>query len=107
MAARVLQLGVQQADAEALEEGAAVLRAGGLVAFPTETVYGVGARADCAGSVGRLRELKSRDSSKPFTYHVGSALAAAELELQHGRQREIHEAVHAQRRRRATRPPAR
>jgi L-threonylcarbamoyladenylate synthase len=49
----------------------AVLRAGGLVGFPTETVYGVGARADSADAVARLRDVKSRADTKPFSVHVG------------------------------------
>lgn len=42
------------------------------MAFPTETVYGLGARADHAGAMKRLREVKSREPSKAFTVHISS-----------------------------------
>lgn len=45
--------------------------AGGLVAFPTETVYGVGARVDLPDAVARLRRAKQRQDDKPFTVHIG------------------------------------
>jgi protein-tyrosine phosphatase len=48
-----------------------VLAGGGLVVFPTETVYGVAARADRREALERLREVKGRPASKPFTVHVG------------------------------------
>jgi len=57
---------------QVLHYAADLLRAGKLVAFPTETVYGVGARADRAAAVQALRVVKGRQESKPFTLHVGS-----------------------------------
>ncbi|MCP4590399.1 MAG: threonylcarbamoyl-AMP synthase [bacterium] len=47
-----------------------VLAKGGVVAFPTETVYGVGARADRPDAVARLRRLKGRTDGRPFTVHI-------------------------------------
>lgn len=58
--------------ADAASSGAQVLAGGGLVVFPTETVYGVGARADLPHALARLRALKGREGGKPFTVHVGS-----------------------------------
>jgi len=63
----------------AIRHAADVLNAGGLVAFPTETVYGVGARADSAAGMKRLREIKSREESKAFTVHLGSREEASEF----------------------------
>jgi L-threonylcarbamoyladenylate synthase len=51
---------------------AAVLRAGGLVAFPTETVYGLGADASSTGAVGRIFVAKGRPSNHPLIVHLGS-----------------------------------
>ncbi len=48
-----------------------VLEDGGLLSFPTETVYAVAARADSTDAVARLRTLKSRESGQAFTVHVG------------------------------------
>jgi L-threonylcarbamoyladenylate synthase len=53
------------------------LRRGGLVAFPTETVYGLGADAANAGAIARLYQAKGRPAFNPLIAHVGD-LAAAE-----------------------------
>ncbi len=54
------------------KEAAECLACGGIVAFPTETVYGLGANAAMPSAVGRLRELKKRREDKPFTLHITS-----------------------------------
>ncbi|OQB79542.1 MAG: Threonylcarbamoyl-AMP synthase [Planctomycetes bacterium ADurb.Bin126] len=56
--------------ASAAREGAQALRAGQLVGFATETVYGIAAVASDATAMERLRELKSRPS-RPFSVHLG------------------------------------
>jgi L-threonylcarbamoyladenylate synthase len=53
----------------------AVLRAGGLVAFPTETVYGLGADAANPDAVRRVYRVKGRPAGHPLIVHVGSAAA--------------------------------
>ena len=58
--------------AELLEDAADVLRRGGLVAFPTETVYGVGIIAGHPEAHARLVELKQRPPEKPFSIHLAS-----------------------------------
>jgi L-threonylcarbamoyladenylate synthase len=63
----------------AAEPAARVLRAGGLVAFPTETVYGLGADATNADAVARLYEAKGRPSFNPLIAHVIDAAAARAL----------------------------
>jgi L-threonylcarbamoyladenylate synthase len=55
---------------EAIEEAAAVLRGGGLVAFPTETVYGLGADAFNPRAVARVFEAKARPSFDPLIVHL-------------------------------------
>jgi L-threonylcarbamoyladenylate synthase len=67
------------ADAPAIERAAELLRAGGLVAFPTETVYGLGARADDASAVRRIYEAKGRPANNPSIVHVVDADAAFAL----------------------------
>lgn len=62
---------------EAARRGAAVLARGGLVVFPTETVYGLAARADQLDGVRRLRALKTREADKAFTVHLGDREDAA------------------------------
>ncbi len=56
-----------------INEAAALLRAGGLVAFPTETVYGLGAHALDPRAVRGIFEAKQRPSDDPLIVHVGHA----------------------------------
>jgi L-threonylcarbamoyladenylate synthase len=53
-------------------DAAAVLMAGGLVAFPTETVYGLGADACNAAAVARIYSVKGRPADHPLIVHVAS-----------------------------------
>ncbi|WP_166243491.1 L-threonylcarbamoyladenylate synthase [Paenibacillus turpanensis] len=69
----------------ALEEAADILRAGGVVAFPTETVYGLGADATNTKAVERVFEAKGRPSDNPLIVHVASIRQAEELAV------ELHE----------------
>ncbi|TMH87377.1 MAG: threonylcarbamoyl-AMP synthase [Betaproteobacteria bacterium] len=55
-----------------IRKAAEILRAGGLVAFPTETVYGLGADASNAGAVARLYATKRRPADHPVIVHFGS-----------------------------------
>jgi L-threonylcarbamoyladenylate synthase len=68
-----------QADAKAIAEAARILRAGGLVAFPTETVYGLGADATNGAAVARLYAAKGRPRFNPLIVHVADRAAAARL----------------------------
>jgi L-threonylcarbamoyladenylate synthase len=61
---------VTSPDAPAVHEAAKVLRAGGLVAFPTETVYGLGANALDAEAVARIFSAKERPASDPVIVHL-------------------------------------
>lgn len=57
-------------DAAVIERAAALLRSGGLVAFPTETVYGIGVDLSNPKAVARLVEVKGRAPDKPITVHI-------------------------------------
>jgi L-threonylcarbamoyladenylate synthase len=61
---------VLAADASAIAKAAQVLRAGGLVAFPTETVYGLGADAADGEAVARLYAAKGRPAFNPLIAHI-------------------------------------
>lgn len=69
MSARVLPAH----EPAAIGEAAAVLRRGGLVAFPTETVYGLGADAFNPRAVARVFEVKARPSFDPLIVHLADA----------------------------------
>jgi len=64
---------------ELIGRAAEIMRQGGIVAFPTETVYGIGACVTNSAAVSRLREIKQRPSGKAFTVHLGSREAATAL----------------------------
>ncbi|NEA47241.1 L-threonylcarbamoyladenylate synthase [Streptomyces sp. SID10815] len=56
-----------------IEKAAGVLRAGGLVALPTETVYGLGADAENPVAVSRIFQVKGRPPNHPLIVHLGGA----------------------------------
>ena len=70
---------VLHADDAAIAEAARALMAGGLVAFPTETVYGLGADATNGEAVARLYAAKGRPSFNPLIAHVLDLAAARAL----------------------------
>ena len=79
MTARILRVHSAHPDIHVLEEAGAILRAGGLVAFPTETVYGLGADALSADAVGRIYDAKGRPGDNPLIVHVDSLPAASKV----------------------------
>lgn len=68
---------VRTADTDAIEEAGRLIRSGALVAFPTETVYGLGADATNGRAVAAIFEAKGRPRFNPLIVHVPD-LAAAE-----------------------------
>jgi L-threonylcarbamoyladenylate synthase len=70
---------VAGADRTAARMGARILAGGGLVAFPTETVYGLGADAENGEAVARLYAAKGRPRFNPLICHVLDAAAARAL----------------------------
>jgi L-threonylcarbamoyladenylate synthase len=67
---------IATADATTLADAARILRAGGLVAFPTETVYGLGADATDDKAVARIFAAKGRPTFNPLIVHVADRAAA-------------------------------
>ncbi|MBK6693019.1 MAG: threonylcarbamoyl-AMP synthase [Myxococcales bacterium] len=76
---RVIRVDPEAPDASVIEEAAAILRAGGLVAMPTETVYGLAARALDARALAKIFEAKGRPATHPLIAHVADARGAAAL----------------------------
>lgn len=70
METRVVKFDTGNIDQAQIKEAAAIVDQGGLVAFPTETVYGIACRAKY-DSLARLDELKGRPAEKHFTLHIG------------------------------------
>ncbi len=67
---RTLVVDPNEPDPAAIDEAARVLREGGLVAFATETVYGLGADATNPAAVARIFEAKGRPAYNPLIVHV-------------------------------------
>lgn len=62
-----------------INEAAEIIRSGGLVAFPTETVYGLGANALDPAAVQKIFEMKGRPETSPLIVHVASVEMAREI----------------------------
>jgi L-threonylcarbamoyladenylate synthase len=62
---------ILKADENSLKKAALIIREGGLVAFPTETVYGLGACAFNPTAVARIFEVKQRPRFDPIIVHIG------------------------------------
>ncbi len=74
-----LKTRILPADADSIARAAACLAQGGLVAFPTETVYGLGADATNPDAIARLYEAKGRPLFNPLIATVGSLAAARRI----------------------------
>jgi len=70
---------IKQADRDAIQQAADIIRRGGLVAFPTETVYGLGCNALDAAACGAVYAAKGRPSDNPLIWHIAEAGLLAEL----------------------------
>src|SRR5947207_5296477 len=66
------------ATANQIKEAAAILRSGGLVAFPTETVYGLGADADNEAAVRKIFAAKGRPADHPVIVHLAEMMQMVE-----------------------------
>ena len=71
-----LRLSTREND---LRKAGEIIRAGGLVAFPTETVYGLGANALDAEAVASVYKAKGRPSDNPMIVHISDATDLYEL----------------------------
>jgi len=76
MQTTVLAIDSPENFAAAVGAAAEVLRAGGIAALPTETVYGLAANALDAGAVGKIYEAKGRPASNPIIVHAASLAMA-------------------------------
>lgn len=79
-------------DAAGLAAAVAQLRDGGLVALPTETVYGLAARADSASAVAAIYRAKGRPDFNPLIVHVADLDQAGTIAMIDGRARRLADA---------------
>ncbi len=71
MDTRIIKISDQSSREYALKVAIELLAKGNIIGMPTETVYGVAARADLDSGWAALTEIKQRPANKPFTVHVG------------------------------------
>ncbi|MDO8525115.1 MAG: L-threonylcarbamoyladenylate synthase, partial [Candidatus Omnitrophota bacterium] len=69
----VLKVNPKRPDKGSIKRAAEILRSGGLVGFPTETVYGLGVNLLNKEAIKKLYKVKARPKAKPFTAHIDSA----------------------------------
>ena len=72
MNTKIFEMSPEVIDASAIAEAAEILRSGGLVAFPTETVYGLGGNATDASAATKIYAAKGRPSDNPLIVHIAS-----------------------------------
>jgi L-threonylcarbamoyladenylate synthase len=66
----IIELDAQHPDPTLIQRAASIIRSGGLVAFPTETVYGLGADALNPSAIRRIFEAKGRPADNPLIVHI-------------------------------------
>ncbi|WP_316176811.1 MULTISPECIES: L-threonylcarbamoyladenylate synthase [unclassified Bradyrhizobium] len=76
---QAIETRILPADAAGIAQAAATFARGGLVAFPTETVYGLGADAANAAAIARLYQAKGRPAFNPLIAHVADIAAAQRI----------------------------
>lgn len=79
METKIIKLDINNVDMDKLRYAAGVIRDGGLVAFPTETVYGLGANGLDGSAVEKIYLAKGRPSDNPLILHVAAMKAAEPL----------------------------
>lgn len=79
---RVLGVNPYSPEAEVIEAAADVIKASGLVAFPTETVYGLGGSARDAEAIRRIYSAKGRPANNPLIVHISGASQLEEVAVE-------------------------
>ena len=79
MKTEIEKLNLEAIDDKIIAKAAAIIRDGGLVAFPTETVYGLGADAMQASAAKKIYEAKGRPSDNPLIVHIADVSALRNL----------------------------
>lgn len=79
METKIITINAAAPDAAQLQEAGTIIRNGGLVAFPTETVYGLGGNALDAEAAAKIYEAKGRPSDNPLIAHIASEAQLHEI----------------------------
>ncbi len=76
---RIINIDGVNPDSEKIKEAAQVIRKGGIVAVPTDTVYGLAADSTNRRAIDRLYEIKNRSKDKPFSLLIADTLMLGKL----------------------------
>ena len=79
MGTEIIRVDIQKPDKGILKKAAGIIKKGGLVAFPTETVYGLAADYVNKKAIEKLYKIKKRPKTKPFTIHISVPEATDKL----------------------------
>ena len=79
MDTKIRKLSYDGIDRKVIEEAGQILKSGGLVAFPTETVYGLGGDALNPASCGKIYAAKGRPSDNPLIVHIAERSALTQI----------------------------
>ncbi len=74
-----MQTEIKLPSLSSYQEAKKLIQSGELVAFPTETIYGLGADALNSEAVAKIFEVKGRPSSNPLIVHIGEKCQISEL----------------------------
>ena len=79
METKVVRMDLEHMDVEAIQEAGEILKAGGLVAFPTETVYGLGGNALDEEAAEKIYQAKGRPCDNPLIIHIAEFSALGKI----------------------------
>ncbi len=79
METKIIKISNENPDRELLKQAAQIIKEGGLVAFPTETVYGLGGNALDPDASARIYEAKGRPSDNPLIVHIANLAVLSEI----------------------------
>jgi L-threonylcarbamoyladenylate synthase len=68
----IIKINPEHPEPDRIDEAVAILKSGGVIAFPTETFYGLGADARNEAAIGKIFEIKGRDFKNPILVVIGN-----------------------------------
>ncbi len=76
---KIFSIDPEKPDLRIIQKATSILKSGGLVIFPTESVYGIAVLYGCEQAVKRLAKIKERPPTQPFTVHISDKKTIAEM----------------------------
>ncbi len=76
---KIFPIDPENPDTKLIQKAASILKSGGLVLFPTESVYGIAALYGCDQAIRKLSKIKDRPTTQPFTVHISDTKTITEI----------------------------